>query len=171
MKAKIILSSLLIFSMVTGIAQMQYEVSPDPDHPKHKMLKGIITKDLLKSDTAFAWYAASEKGYSASDTSITGPLQRNNLVSYIVFGGTWCEDTQFILPKFFALQDKAKIADDRITFFAVDRQKKTISNLASALNITNVPTIIVMKNGKEIGRVVEYGKTGKWDKELAEIVK
>ena len=38
------------------------------------------------------------------------------------------------------------------------------------MNITNVPTIIVMKNGKEIGRVVEYGKTGKWDKELAEIV-
>jgi hypothetical protein len=29
----------------------------------------------------------------------------------------------------------------------------------------------VMKDNKEIGRVVEYGKTGKWDVELAEILK
>jgi hypothetical protein len=34
-----------------------------------------------------------------------------------------------------------------------------------------VPTIIVMKSGKEIGRVVEYGKSGEWDKELLELIK
>jgi hypothetical protein len=34
----------------------------------------------------------------------------------------------------------------------------------------NVPTIIVLKDGKEIGRVVEYGKTGMFDKELGEII-
>jgi hypothetical protein len=39
------------------------------------------------------------------------------------------------------------------------------------MNITNVPTIIVMKNGKEVGRVIEYGTIGKWDKELSDIVK
>jgi hypothetical protein len=33
-----------------------------------------------------------------------------------------------------------------------------------------VPTIIVYKNGKELGRVVEYGKYGVFDKELAEII-
>lgn len=27
-----------------------------------------------------------------------------------------------------------------------------------------------MKDGKEIGRVVEYGKTGVWDKELGDII-
>ena len=29
---------------------------------------------------------------------------------------------------------------------------------------------IVMKNGKELGRIVEYGKYGMFDKELAEVV-
>jgi hypothetical protein len=33
-----------------------------------------------------------------------------------------------------------------------------------------VPTVIVMKEGKELGRVVEYGKYGMVEKELTEIV-
>ena len=52
----------------------------------------------------------------------------------------------------------------------VDRSKKTIQHLAEAFGVINVPTIIVMKNGKEVGRVVEYGKYGLYDKELAEIL-
>ena len=31
-------------------------------------------------------------------------------------------------------------------------------------------TFIVMKGGKEVGRVIEYGKNGRWDKEIGEIV-
>ena len=59
---------------------------------------------------------------------------------------------------------------DQVTLIGVDRQKKTFSHLSDALNIVNVPTIIVMKNGKEIGRVVEYGKYGLFDQELGEIL-
>lgn len=169
MKTNFLFTAVLVLLSVTAISQTQYEVNPDPNHPEQKILKGIINKNLVKNDTAYKWYASNQKGYNA-DTTIVGTLQRNNAVKYIVFGGTWCGDTQQILPKFFMLQEKAGINDDRITLFGTDRQKQTIGNIGSALNITNVPTIIVMKNGKEIGRVVEYGKTGKWDKELADIV-
>jgi len=61
--------------------------------------------------------------------------------------------------------------DSCISFFGVNRDKKTIENVSAAFNITNVPTIIVMKSGKEIGRVVEYGKSGEWDKDLLELIK
>ena len=37
------------------------------------------------------------------------------------------------------------------------------------MNIINVPTVMVMKEGKEVGRVVEYGHYGMVEKELAEI--
>ena len=63
------------------------------------------------------------------------------------------------------------VEDTSITFFGVNRAKKTLSSIADAFNVKNVPTIIVMKEGKEIGRVVEYGKTGNWDKELAGILR
>lgn len=158
------------FIAITAFSQAQYEVSYDTKHPGVKILRGIVTKDLVRNDTSFKWYAESQKIYNPSDTSVVGPLQRNKDVSYVIFGGTWCEDTQFILPKFFKLQEKAGIPDNKITFFGVNREKQTLGNLASAMNITNVPTIIVMKNGKEVGRVIEYGTIGRWDKELSNIV-
>ena len=33
-----------------------------------------------------------------------------------------------------------------------------------------MPTFIVMKNGKEVGRVIEYGESGEAMKELGKIV-
>ena len=62
------------------------------------------------------------------------------------------------------------VPDNNITFFGVNRSKKTLGNITNAFGIINVPTIIIMKDGKEAGRVVEYGKTGKWDVELSEII-
>ena len=80
------------------------------------------------------------------------------------------EDTQFLLPKFFKLQEQTGFPDEGITLFGVNRAKTSLGNIAKAFNIINVPTFIVMKDGKEIGRVVEYGKTGKWDKEIAALL-
>jgi hypothetical protein len=39
------------------------------------------------------------------------------------------------------------------------------------LHVDKVPTIIVLKNGKELGRVIEFGKYGLFDMELGEILK
>jgi thiol-disulfide isomerase/thioredoxin len=92
-------------------------------------------------------------------------------VNFIVFGGTWCEDTQNLLPQFYKLQELTGMKEDRIVFFGVDRDKKTIDNIAQTFNITNVPTIIVMKDGKEAGRVVEYGSSGNWDEAMTNLLK
>jgi len=51
-----------------------------------------------------------------------------------------------------------------------DRAKTSLYNLHNLFHIVDVPTFIVMKDGKEVGRVVEYGKEGQIDKELGEIV-
>ncbi|MCB0473638.1 MAG: thioredoxin family protein, partial [Flavobacteriaceae bacterium] len=43
-----------------------------------------------------------------------------------------------------------------LELITVDHSKKTPDNLQEGLNITNVPTFIFYKKGKEIGRFVEY---------------
>jgi len=160
----------MVFS-VTAFSQAQYEILKDEKHPEQHMLRGIINKYVVQNDSSYSsWYKSSAGIYKADTATLNAFEKAKSKVQFIVFGGTWCEDTQFILPKFFKLQEMTGVANDHISFFGVNREKKTLAAIADAFNITNVPTIIVMKDGKEAGRVVEYGKTGKWDKELADIL-
>lgn len=135
-----------------------------------KIVKGFITKQELATDTAFKWFAQNQQGYTPDQNALQLLRANRDSVNIIAFGGTWCGDTKNILPKFFVLTDAAGLSQDRVTLLGVDRSKKTIQHLSEAFGITNVPTLIVMKNGKEVGRVVEYGHTGLFDKDLAEIL-
>jgi thiol-disulfide isomerase/thioredoxin len=159
---------LALLSCSVTLAQNQYEVLVE--RPNEKSLKGIISREVLLGDTSFHWYAENLKGYTPNAFAVEGLQKNKDTIQLLVFMGTWCEDSQNIIPKFFVLTEAAAFSGDRITLIGVDRQKKTFSHLAEALNITNVPTIIVMKNGKEMGRVVEFGKYGMFDKELGEII-
>lgn len=133
-------------------------------------MKGIISRELLQNDTTFKWYAENLKGYTPNTTAVDELKKNADSIQLVVFMGTWCEDSHNIIPKFYSLADAAGFSKDRITMIGVDRSKKTLSHLAEALDIKNVPTIIVLKKGKEVGRVVEYGKYGMFDKEVGEII-
>jgi thiol-disulfide isomerase/thioredoxin len=156
----------VIFSAQIVFAQT--EVSKDANG--NKVLKGFITKQELATDSSFTWFAENQKGYTPDQNALQLLRVNKDSINIVAFGGTWCGDTKYILPKFFVLADAAGFSQDRITLLGVDHSKKTIQHMSEAFGITNVPTIIVMKNGKELGRVVEYGHTGLFDKDLAEIL-
>lgn len=164
---KYLLSVLFVVMTVTTFSQLQYEVI---EKSGRKILKGIINRDLLVKDTSYKWFQQQQIGYTPSSEIVADIRSKANDVQYLVFGGTWCGDTRFLLPKFYSLLDTAGVGQDHVTLVAVDYSKKTIGNLSEAFNIQRVPTFIVLKDGKEAGRVVEYGTSGQWDKELSEIV-
>jgi thiol-disulfide isomerase/thioredoxin len=168
MKKILIIITAVILVSGSIFAQSQVEISRDSHG--NKILKGIISRKDLETDTSFSWYAENLKGYTPQSQAVEA-LKKNTAIELIVFMGTWCDDSKFIIPKFYSLIDVSGFPQDRITLIGVDRNKKTLSHLAEALNIVNVPTIIVTNNGKEVGRVVEYGKYGAFDKELGEIIK
>ena len=107
--------AVLLFVNLHSFAQSQYEISKDEKHPEQHILRGIINKYFIENDTSYKWYNTS-KGYYNPDTATLNAFERaKGKVQFIVFAGTWCEDTQFILPKFFKLQEKSGITDDAIT--------------------------------------------------------
>jgi thiol-disulfide isomerase/thioredoxin len=146
----------------------QTEVSREADGTK--ILKGFITRQELSTDSAFTWFLQNQKGYTPQQESLNTLRANKDSINILAFGGTWCGDTKHLLPQFYVFADAAGLSPDRITLIGVDRSKKTIQHLSEAFNITNVPTFIVLKNGKEIGRVVEYGKSGMIDREISEVI-
>jgi len=165
---KLLFLTVVLFSAAYTFAQPSVEISRD--HNGSKILKGFISKKDLVTDTAFAWFVQNQKGYSPSADVVKQYAVSKDSINILVFGGTWCDDTKHLLPNFIATIDAAGIPANHLTLIGVDRDKKTLFNLAEAFNITNVPTFIAMKNGKEIGRVVEYGRMGLPEKELAAMI-
>ncbi len=158
---------LLTACVHTKNAQTNYQVL---DYNGKKMLKGVINRGLLENDTAFAWFKENMQYGQPDDATVQAFQQHKTDFTMVIFGGTWCEDTQNLLPKFYKLVDKSGYPESSITLIAVDKAKTTLNNLHITYNITNVPTFIVIKAGKEVGRVVEYGKDGDMVKELGTIV-
>lgn len=153
-------------------AQKAYVEQPDTAQALNYLWNGIIEKqDLLADSGMVKWYEQS-RGYYKPDTALVGAFKRadTNKITFLVFGGTWCEDTHFVLPKLYKLQELAGLPASAISLVGTDRNKKTIGGLAGVMDVHSVPTIIVLKNGIEAGRVIEYGKTGKWDREVAALI-
>ena len=160
---RIFILLLAIFSVQALFAQT--EISYDGSG---KVIKGFMNRTDL--DTAFTWFKQNQQGYSPEANALKALTAKKDSINIVVFGGTWCGDTRALVPKFFSFTDAAGFSPNRITMIGVDNSKKTVHNLTDVFNVTRVPTFIVMKNGKEIGRVVEYGKYGMFDKELGEII-
>jgi thiol-disulfide isomerase/thioredoxin len=158
----------MLLATCTSYAQNQFDLSKD--HDGSKIFKGLISRDIIEKDTSFGWYAQNTKGFTPDKHAVAALKQYKDSVQLVVFMGTWCEDSHFVIPRFFSLLDAAGYPSDKITLIGVDRNKKTLDNLSEAWQVTNVPTIIVMKKGKEVGRVVEYGKSGLFDKDLGQLI-
>ncbi len=136
-----------------------------------KVLTGLLTRQDIEGDTTFTWFKEHYKLGRADAAAVETFKENKDKFQMVVFAGTWCEDTQNLLPSFFRLADVSGYDSTNITLIGVDREKTTLNNLHKAFNIIDVPTFIVMKDGKEVGRIVEYGKYGLIDKELGEIVR
>lgn len=148
-------------------AGKDYITVPD-DHAK--IISGKINRSILETDTAFAWFNENMKWGEADATAIAAIQKNASKFSLVVVIGTWCHDSNNLLPKLYRLLDKSGYPDSKVLLIAVDRNKKAYKNLQEKYSITNTPTFIVMQNGKEVGRVTEYGKTGYMEKELGEII-
>jgi len=161
--------TVLLLTACTAHSQDQFEISKD--HDGSKIFKGLISRNALEKETSFGWYIENKKvPFTPDKKAVAAIKQSKDSIQFIVFMGTWCEDSHFVVPRFFTLLDAAGYSSDKVTLIGVDRDKKTLDNLAEALHVANAPTIIVMKNGKELGRVIEYGKSGLFDRELGQVI-
>lgn len=133
------------------------------------MLVGEISESAFLDSAFFSWFN-EETEYYAVDTIALSKIK--NLIDDIkieIIMGTWCSDSRREVPHFLKLIKYLKLNEDRFKIIAVDRTKKDLNNYVDKYNIELVPTFIILKDSKEIGRIVET-PTQSLELDLAEII-
>lgn len=120
-------------------------------------LVGNVTTDLLYK--AFPEFKYRTSWYTPKRQVIEKLRMVNAPVEIIMLFGTWCKDSLSEVPKFLKVLDAAKNNNFSLRMYAVDRSKKDCDGQWEKLQITRVPTMVFLRDGKELGRIVEYPKT------------
>ncbi len=171
--------SLLVIAIASlSSCKVQQQSLPAMNEPAYhtkteaneKILVGIIQRSMLENETTFPWFKKMYDLSTPDAQAVRVFREKATAFHIVVFGGTWCEDTHNLLPGFFKLIDQSGFPADHILLIATDRAYQSAFDLSAIFHIVNVPTFIIMKDGHEVGRVVEYGKYGDITKELGEIV-
>lgn len=137
-----------------------------------KMLLGHQTKDQLLKAPYSEWYSPEHADY-AIDQKALAELKKEKLNSYnmVLVMGTWCEDSHREVPRLFKILEATGFPDAKLTMIAVNRKYEAPGGEEGPYNIQRVPTIIVQKYGKEIGRIIETPTSGYLERDLLEIIK
>lgn len=119
-------------------------------------LVGVANKESFLAVPFNAWFTPNYAAYETDKEIIEKlkPLLKD--IKITVFMGTWCGDSQEQTPVFYKILDEADFNYDQLRLITVNRSKSTPDNLQKGFNIERVPTFIIYKNDKEIGRFVEY---------------
>ncbi|WP_027378128.1 thioredoxin domain-containing protein [Kaistella palustris] len=137
-----------------------------------KMLLGYQSKDQLLKEPYTEWYTPEHNDYTV-DSKAIAELKKEKLNSYniTVVLGTWCEDSHREVPRLFRILEEVGFPDSKLTLIAVNRKKEAPGGEEGPLNIQMVPTVIVQKYGKEVGRIIETPKSGYLERDLLEIIR
>ncbi|MFK7748025.1 MAG: thioredoxin family protein, partial [Kordia sp.] len=127
----------------------------DEEEEELPILTGVQTRKAISEAPYDTWFGPTYATYPADKETAekVQPLLAD--VNVKIFMGTWCEDSQREVPHFYRILDLMKINEKKIELITVDEDKMTPEHLEDGFDITNVPTFIFYKDGKEINRIVE----------------
>ena len=119
-------------------------------------LDEIAAKENFQVEPYNSWFQPNYDSYTLNAEVIEKLKPIINNVTIKAFMGTWCGDSQQQTPVFYKILDATGFNYKNLQLIAVNRSKSTPDNLQEGFDIVRVPTFIFFKEGKEIGRFVEY---------------
>lgn len=130
-------------------------VAQEPEKSAEPVLTGLKSKADLLMEPYNVWFKSGEEEYKTNPSTITSLRNAPQNYEITIFMGTWCSDSKTQVPHFYKILSDIDFDLSKVKLITMDREKRTPENLEEGWNITNVPTFIFHKNGKELHRIVE----------------
>ncbi|WP_372642918.1 hypothetical protein [Ancylomarina sp.] len=169
MKTPIIVIALSLISL-SGMAQEMNQTKVD-DRIERSILFGRVTLAGLNDTLCANWFKPEFKAYNL-DTEILSELKEMDLtgLKMVLVLGTWCHDSHLQVPRMIKLLKSIEFPMSDLNLFAMDTNKKAPGIDVQAIDVKLVPSLIVYKGTKELGRIIESPKVS-LEADLLEILK
>lgn len=159
---------LLAFVGVSLATEVAAQVTPEPAAPptaaeaappQASVLVGKVTREQVE-EAAPEW-PLSEANAEPEAAAVRALAKVAPGATITIYLGTWCSDSQREVSRFWrALDDLGGTLPATIELIGVDETKQEPKDLIAEDEIAFVPTIIVRRGGKEVGRIVESAPHG-----------
>ncbi len=130
------------------------------------LLGPINVEDLLMLP---GWFAEDYIRYRPVPVYVDEIPQYIDDVQIVCVLGTWCSDSKREVPRMIRILQTNNIDPAKMTMIGVDKERRSPGNEAEKYNIEKVPTFIFLKNGEEMGRIVET-PIGSLEKDMLGII-
>jgi thiol-disulfide isomerase/thioredoxin len=122
-------------------------------------MAGLVSLNHLKAEPYSKWFQKGYLEYFVEDKKAKKLGKYLKDMDIQVFMGTWCGDSKREIPRLVRVLEVARIDPARVNYICVysEPERRNISPTMEqkGRNIHHVPTIILFKDGKEVGRVIE----------------
>jgi len=152
-----LLLSFLILPSGSHAAERPAEAAAAPAAPA--VLVGPVTREQIEAACPEWVRSEVEAAPDADAAQALAGVEPGAEVT--IFLGTWCGDSRREVPRLWKALDAAGAGVPfHIRYVGVDRQKKEPAGDVTANGIQFVPTLIVARDGRELGRIVEQPPHG-----------
>lgn len=135
----------------------------------NKEIVGKFTWEDWKKEAAWNDYEAESYKLNNEDIAKLSEYLTKYKVSFVLVSGAWCHDSEEEMPRILKVLNSAKMNEEAIEIYGVGRQKDAKDGIRQKYEIEKVPTLIIYKNGKEIGRILEHPDNS-WERDLWQII-
>jgi thiol-disulfide isomerase/thioredoxin len=176
-----LISTLEIFGVACLVLLGCHTEAPDQalknqqltSHEGELILVGPIDRSGLQQEPYNLWFNDSYSNYTVDKATLEG-VENELLDSEIrLFMATWCPDCQEQVPQFYKILDELGYDIAKLTVIGLDnhpdRYKTSPGGEEQGWDIESVPTFIFLKDGKELGRIVEFPEET-LEKDMAKIL-
>ncbi len=152
----ILIILMVIFPILTSAQEREVNVETESvSEYVETILNGIITKEGLQKMPYKVWFNTNYKTYLV-DTETLKNIKKRSLkdLKIIAFMGTWCHDSNREIPRLMRVCEELGIYD-QLELYGVDVNKKSLLEKEKDWDVRKTPTIIFLKDGEEIARILE----------------
>ncbi|MCW3122335.1 MAG: thioredoxin, partial [Flavipsychrobacter sp.] len=120
-----------------------------------QVFNGQLTFEDLDREKTFDWFKKGRDEYNPDPRTMIDLRPKLAEYSMVVFLGTWCDDSHVLVPKLERVMAMANYPVRQIAMYGTDREKTTKNGEQKKYKVTLVPTVILLKDNKEVGRITE----------------